>query len=312
MKGRLVPYVSIVVGVTLWSTIEVVSILTDGVTELSAAEITFLRFFVGGLVVLPFGIYHARRSGFRPKMGFAAACVLLGLLSVVLCMWLFHLSLKYMRVASSAAALFCGHPLVVALIAVPLLKEDLSRRVFAGVVVGVVGVVVVSLGQWEADARTLTGIVLIIVAGALFALYTVLLKMFHRKGATILAFCLSSIAGSLMLLSWVLGRADASDLMARVKPGVLHILFLGVVSTGLGYLCYFWGICHVPASSGTSFIYLKPVIATLLGVILLDEQVLPSLVVGVVLIMIGLALVVRRQKAGARRGQEGMLCGGDA
>lgn len=294
MKYRGVFYLSIIVGVFLWSTIEVVSISAHRAADIAASEITFCRFFFGGLVVLPFAIYHARRSGFRAGWRFFGACFLLGVLAVPLCMWLFQLSLKYLNSASTAAALFCGHPLVVAVIAPVILGETFSKRVFAGVTIGLAGVLVVSYGEWRADAASAVGIGLIIVAGALFALYTVLLKTFHRRGATILAFCVSSIMGSLVILVPVTAQSSLADLLTRIRPAGWQLVFLALVSTGLGYLAYFWGICHVPASSGTTSIYLKPLVAAALAAGFLHETLRPTFVLGTVLVVVGVALAVVR------------------
>jgi len=296
VKHRGVFYLSIIVGVCLWSTIEVVSISAHRAADVTPAELTFCRFFFGGLVVLPFGITHARRSGFRPGWRFFGACFLLGVLAVPLCMWLFQLSLTYLKNASSAAALFCGHPLFVALIAPALLGERLTKRIVVGMLIGLAGVLVVSLGQWRADAGSAAGIGLMLAAGALFALYTVLLKTFHRRGATILAFCVSSIMGSAVILAAMSSQASLEGLVGRVRPAVWQLAFLALFSTGLGYLSYFWGMCHVPASSGTTFIYLKPIIAAGLAMIFLGERLRVTLVVGIALVVAGVALAVVRKK----------------
>jgi len=282
----------------MWSTIEVVSKKIPA--DVPTGQITFFRFLVGGLIVLPLGVYQARRAGCRVDVKFLLGCLVLGILGVVLSVWLLHYSLLYLE-AGSAAALFCSHPLWVALMAAPILGERPSKRVFAGILSGVVGVVVVSHAHFRAYPGSAIGILLIISSGVLFALYTVLLKAFRPRGI-ILTFCLSAIFGSLVLLVPVACRTALREILDTIRANAWQFFFLAAFSTGLGYLCYFWGILHVRAASGTSLIYLKPVIAAVLATLFLREPLRVSLIVGVVLIVAGVGLAAGR--AGGSRSDE--------
>ena len=290
-RRSTLPFLSIAGGVLFWSTIEVVSKMCRSVTP---AEITFFRFLAGGLVILPVGIVLARRASggtFRVTRRFLFVCFALGFLGVVLAIWPFQLSLKYLS-AASAASLFCGHPLWVALMAPPLLKERVPKRVYVGVLVGVLGIVALSVDAYEVSHNALTGIALVLVSGVFFAAYTVLMKFFNRRGASALVLAVSSIFGSLVMLGIVLAERQGPHLLRAGLDDIRPLLFLSLFSTGLGYVLYFWGLARVPTSSGTSLIYMKPAVATALAVLLLHERVQLLLVVGVALVIVGVGLAV--------------------
>lgn len=289
MTKPWVPYASIAAGVALWSTIEVASKPITGAVP--AGEIVFFRFLLGGLVVLPLGIRHARLGGLRISWRFLAACALLAFVGVFCSIGLFHKALQYEE-AGTAAALFCSHPIWVALLAPVVLKETVGRRTLLGAFLGLAGVVTLSVGQVAAVPGAWLGVVMTVLSGLLFALYTVLLKSFHYARATILAFAVSAVMGSLMMLPPVLLTTGAPAFLAAFRSHAPAILYLAFVTTGAGYLLYFWGITHVPATSGSGFIYLKPVIAAVFARVFLGEPIRGSLAAGVLLIVAGIGLAV--------------------
>ncbi|MFH0962501.1 MAG: DMT family transporter [Planctomycetota bacterium] len=284
-----VPYASIAAGVLLWSTIEVAAKPITGAVP--AGGIVVFRFVLGGLVVLPLGMRQARLGGLRISWRFLSACALLGFVGVFCSIGLFHKALQYEE-AGTAAALFCSHPIWVAALAPLILKEAVGRWTFLGAFLGLAGVVTLSVGQIEAVPGAWLGVLMTVLSGLLFALYTVLLKRFHYARATILAFALSAVFGGVMMLPPVLLTTGAPEFLAALRSHAPTLLYLALVTTGAGYLLYFWGITHVSATSGSPFMYLKPVVAAALAKVLLGEPLRASLLVGVAFIVVGIALAV--------------------
>ena len=69
------------------------------------------------------------------------------------------------------------------------------------------------------------------------------------------------------------------------------LLYLGVVTVGLGYFLYFEGMRRVPASRGASLFYLKPVLALLFAHVFLGEPVSYKLLAASLLVAGGILLV---------------------
>lgn len=72
------------------------------------------------------------------------------------------------------------------------------------------------------------------------------------------------------------------------------LIYLGVFTGGLGYVLFFQGLQLMEASKGITIFYLKPLIATSLSFILLQEIPGPSLYIGIVIEIIALFLVARK------------------
>ena len=73
----------------------------------------------------------------------------------------------------------------------------------------------------------------------------------------------------------------------------LLILYLGFISSGLTYLLWNYALKRIEASKASVFLFLIPVVAILLGKILLAEKITFSIVAGAGLVLSGIYLVER-------------------
>jgi drug/metabolite transporter (DMT)-like permease len=59
----------------------------------------------------------------------------------------------------------------------------------------------------------------------------------------------------------------------------------GLLATAGAYLCWNWGLAHMPASKAGVFLNLEPVVGTILGVLLLGERLAGAGIIGGLLII---------------------------
>ena len=64
------------------------------------------------------------------------------------------------------------------------------------------------------------------------------------------------------------------------------------------YLAWMWMLRHYPATQLSSFTFLAPLFALVLGVVLLGEKLTPQLVIALVAVAVGIVLVNRKKPAG--------------
>jgi drug/metabolite transporter (DMT)-like permease len=100
----------------------------------------------------------------------------------------------------------------------------------------------------------------------------------------------------MMLLggTWLLlGGIAAGELpLWNWRPGgIVAIVYLAVFGSALAYTAYTWLLKHSPADRVGTFAYVNPAIATLLGWAALGETLGPAQVAGMVVVLIGVALV---------------------
>ena len=87
-------------------------------------------------------------------------------------------------------------------------------------------------------------------------------------------------------------RLDPSGWSSRSIFGLVYLILVGSV---IGYTAYAWLLGNAPIAQVSTYAYVNPVIAIALGVIVLDETVTARIIAGAVLILIAVAIVVRRE-----------------
>jgi DME family drug/metabolite transporter len=102
--------------------------------------------------------------------------------------------------------------------------------------------------------------------------------------------------GGLVLLPVLLTQPIA---WMATPSGVVMALWLGLGTTTVAYVLFGRGLRHLPAGPVTTLVLAEPVVATLLGVLVLGERIPVLGWVGVSLVLVGLAL----QGAASRLGE---------
>jgi len=130
-----------------------------------------------------------------------------------------------------------------------------------------------------------------------WAAYTLLGKRMLGDGVSSLAATTyAALAGTLLLVA------------LNVVTGTLHvphaspkawwcIAFIGVFSTALAYVWFYDGVRAIGPARTAVFINLVPVVAIALGVLLLGEKLVPSMVIGAALVVSGVFIINRSPAA---------------
>ena len=192
-----------------------------------------------------------------------------------------------------AATLGAIQPLLVVLLAWPLLAERPSpgRVVTAGA--GVIGVGLLVVGP---GARLdMVGVAAALVAAAAMAVGTVLTKRWGRPAPLLVFTAWQLVVGGLILLPLALLIEGAPPALHAVN--VAGFIYLGVVNTGLGYTLWFRGIERLRASQVTFLALLSPVVAVAAGFLVRGQTLSTLQLVGLltVLVSITAAQYVRRE-----------------
>lgn len=69
-----------------------------------------------------------------------------------------------------------------------------------------------------------------------------------------------------------------------------------VVASLIGYTCYTWLLSHAPLSLTSTYAYVNPVVAVILGALLLREAITRDVLLGVIVVVGGVALVVSGER----------------
>jgi drug/metabolite transporter (DMT)-like permease len=171
--------------------------------------------------------------------------------------------------------------------------ERLSRRGWLGLVIGLMGVLVLCVPLLDRSTRLELDIGYLIVLGSAtcWALGSLVSRHCpvscpHLTGA---AYQMILGGGSLALVGVLCG--EIQRLPDQITPRAVEaFLWLLVVGSLLGFVAFNWLLAHVSASHVGTYAYVNPAIAVVLGI--LDGEPLTAwLVGGIVIILIGVALV---------------------
>lgn len=197
-----------------------------------------------------------------------------------------HIDSGMAAVLSSTMPLFI---VVVAAFAVP--EEEMTLGKIAGLAIGFVGVAVFSGGDLlDITSSSALAVIAVIGAAASWGLAAVFARVRLRDEHP-LVLSASILVVSALLLAPIVGAIDRpAGLSLGLKSG-LSVLAFGLMGTGLAYVGYFWLLDRVGAIKTSLVSYIIPVTGLFLGWAVLAEAVDASALVGLALIVGGIALV---------------------
>jgi drug/metabolite transporter (DMT)-like permease len=233
-----------------------------------------------------------RRQGSWPKLDRAQwrQLLLCGVLMVYLNQELFVAGIARSS-ATNAALITAMNPLAASFLALWFLREPLSGRRIAGVLIGLAGVSVVILMRPGADlAQGGIGDLMIVLAILVFATGAMLVqRLAVRIDALTISFIVHAIGAGLLLLQCASQAAWQGEWpKAASSPLAWTVLLLsGAISTGLGNLLWNRSIGIVGMARASVWIYWLPLFSVSLSVIFLGEPLTRWHVLGLLLVLAG-------------------------
>lgn len=240
-------YLYIAVTTLLFSSMEVALKLISG--QFNPIQLNFSRFLVGGLVLIPFAVRELKKRGRKLDGKALGSFALLGLMGIAVSMSLYQLSVTRIQ-ASVVGVLFSSNPVFVTLFAFLLLHETISKNQIAGLVLDVAGIVLI-IQPWHLRLDAL-GVVYVLLATLLFALYGVCGKRQCARFGGIVVTCFGFLFGAAEMIA-IAGLTHIPALSAGLTAAGLYtfasipfftgytltnlpiVLFIYVGVTGIGF-----------------------------------------------------------------------------
>jgi drug/metabolite transporter (DMT)-like permease len=283
--------VAILIGITFsWGLNGVAAKLAN--TGFNPIFVTLARSALGGILVLAWCRY--RKINVFARDGTLVAGLIAGFLFGVEFI-LVYVALDYTSVARSTL-MVNTMPFWVLIGAHFLLGERMSLMKFAGMAMAFVGVALVFSDRLSLpDPSAITGDIMSLVAGALWAATTLVIKKTRLAEAS---------AEKLLLYQLVVASVMALPLLAVSGPiireisviSISAIMFQAVFIVAFTYILWFWLMRRYPATGLSSFAFLTPAFGVICGGVLLGETISTRIVIALVLIAAGLMVVNRPAK----------------
>lgn len=313
----------IIIATVGFSTMEVAIKATGG--AFNSIQLNFLRFLIGGFILLPFAIKKLKKVQYTMTPADYAKAAVTGFICVVISMTFFLLSVKTLS-ASLAAIFISGNTFVGILLGRILLNEKNSRIVYGALVICFAGMVFTVINPFAPNASNVhistIGIVYGIFTAITFSLYGVVGKIFGR-GKPIGGVVMTSFAflfgaaelGLLMILTHIPAISTAMQnagfpvfsaipFFSGITPATLPLLlYIAIFVTGISFLSYFLAIEQLSLTFSSLVFFIKPVLAPILAILFLSETQTYNFWIGVILIVTGSFLIFneKRKKAAPPR-----------
>lgn len=225
--------------------------------------------------------------------------VLLGVLFFAGFPLLFNLALTWTTAARGALAL-ATLPLLTLLLAVPAGAERPTARKLAGVLLAFLGVGLALSGDLAAPPGAWRGDLVMLAAAACGAVYNVASRPLLRHHPPLAVIAQAMAVGVTILLPAALWLGTPSRLAALDAAEVTLILYLGLFGGALAFWLWTKGLERTTPTRVAVTVALNPVIAMILGLLLLGESLSPSLLLGLAAVSAGILLTLGPRRAGLR------------
>ena len=238
----------------------------DGSSPLGVATI---RFFIGSLVLFFIAFLRPSRSRTVARAPLAARVWIATAFGQALYGAAFFSAVRSTGVAVGTVVALGSAPLITGAISAMSLRKVPALSWLGTTVFAIVGMSLIVVSGKESQV-TMSGVALALCAGLGYALFALGSKTILSSGVSS-EFAMANVFGiaSLMLaptllfvdLEW-LTHTDA----------IVMVLWLGIVTLALAYWSYATGLRHLEPSQTTMITLVEPVVATLLGAVVLSER----------------------------------------
>lgn len=234
--------------------------------------LAFLRFAIGAVAMLP---WTFRAQGEAPLSRVEQRLFFLlsffGNFLFSICM----LTGITLTTATAAGVILATLPAMVALLSRVFLHERLTPRVLAAIALAVGGIVLLQFAKAtaSADARNvLLGNLLMFGAVVCEATYVIIAKRLSATRTPLRVSALINLWGLVLIAPLGLWSLASFDL-GSLSTGLWSLLVFYSLAASL-FAVWMWvaGLKHIPANQAGVFTVALPIAATLVGVLLLDEQ----------------------------------------
>jgi len=172
--------------------------------------------------------------------------------------------------------------------------EPFTRRVLLGLLIGFAGILAlvwpdVSAGG-EPGEQFAVGLGALQIACIGWSLGSAYSKRHARTENALGAAALQMLFGGLMMLAIASGRGEWRDLSftARSLAAEIYLILFGSL---VGYTAFVYALKYLPVSTVSMYAYVNPVIAVVLGSVLLAEPFGPRVVIASAMVLVGIAVV---------------------
>jgi drug/metabolite transporter (DMT)-like permease len=284
-----------VVYVVWGSTYLAIAVMIETMPPLVASGV---RFTVAGSLMLGVLLAHARlRRGAerseRPTLAHWRTAAIVGTLLLLGGNGGVVLSELFIP-SGITAVLVATVPIWLAVFDAILDRRRPSALVIAGLIAGIVGVVLLIAPIDGVGRIEPVGVGLVILAAILWAIGSLYARRAPLPRSALLGTGMEMLVGgtALIVAGALLGELGRIDVEAFSVRSLVALAYLVLVGSLAGYTAYTWLLANVPVTTVGTYAYVNPIVAVALGAVILNEPITPrtliasAIIIGAVVAMV--------------------------
>lgn len=206
-------------------------------------------------------------------------------------------------IPSGLAALICSMiPLYVVMMNLVVNKQDkLNWQIISGIVFGLVGVGIIFKDHVKelGNSAYLAGIIITILSSVFWAFGTIYNQNIKTKKEPFLNSAIQLLIGGVGLMIMSLIFEDYNHIPLVTNKTIWALIYLILVGSAMGFSAYVYALSRLPVGLVVIYAYLNPLVAIILGFIILNEPITYYTIVAFCVTISGVYLVnkgYRKQK----------------
>jgi drug/metabolite transporter (DMT)-like permease len=168
--------------------------------------------------------------------------------------------------------------------------HPLTRWAILGLVVGFTGAVLMLVPKGPVFLKGSLAQLAVLTACASWSLGTLYYRSINTQLSSMMFMALQMLMGGLMLLCLALFRGDSMHWPPNA-PGIMALCYLTFLSSGLAYTAYGWLTMNTTPTLISTYSYVNPAIAAVLGWLVLHEHLSGLQLIGMAIIIIGVCIL---------------------
>lgn len=206
---------------------------------------------------------------------------------------LIYLAEQYINSAMTAV-LFASFPLFVALISLKLLKDEKVNPIaWGGLVLGFLGIVVISYDSLQTSQFMFLGAMLALASSFSASYSTVLIRLSIKGKNIVVAMAIQMTLGLIPLLLAAIIFEDIHDFQ-MVAETIWSILYLAILGTVIAFFGYYWLLARAKAVVVSLITFVAPIISILIGVVGFSETLSNGVILGGLMILLSVLMVIKK------------------
>jgi drug/metabolite transporter (DMT)-like permease len=287
-EKNLLAYLALAAVCIIWGTTYLG--LRIGVTQFPPFLFSIIRFLTAGPILILLVLLSGRKQWPDKKVLFnqAVSGLFMVTLGISIVGW------AEMYISSGVAAIICSMmPIWTVLINVFVTKDEQPNwLIILGLVTGLTGIILIfgeHLSEFSNSNYT-AGIVLTFIANLSWAIGSIWIKKKNTNSNPFLNAGLQMLFGGIFLIPFTLLLDDYSRINWNSSV-VYSLAYMSLVGSVAAYACYSYAIKKLPMTLVSLYAYINPIVAVLLGWLVLDEKLNGRIALAILVTIAGIYIV---------------------